>query len=196
MALQEADVEAWWSGNVPQSSYLATLLSMSHVVEGEHSHRKRLNYGTSLISQVEMVEINSQSTPSTFPLPSKGFVIAKVEVEDQSYVVVSIHLDPIRASIRDTQIDTLVEELSTFDVPRIVMGDFNIQWGAELDAYCSKLEVRPYDPLNNHVTFPKLNRRLDWILVSEELDFVEYQTHDVALSDHKLLSATLVVLDN
>ena len=196
LALQEADVEAWWSGNVRQSSYVATLLSMPHVLEGEHSRRKRLNYGTSLISQVEMVEIYSQSTPSTFPLPSKGFVIAKVEVEEQSYVVVSIHLDPIKASIRDTQIDTLVEELSTFDVPRIVMGDFNIQWGAELDAYCSKLEVRPYDPLNNHATFPKLNRRLDWILVSEELEFVEYQTHDVALSDHKLLSATVVVSDN
>lgn len=193
LALQEADVKAWWSGNTPQSTYLANLLQMSHVVVGEHSHRKRLNYGTSLISQSKLQEVDSQRTPSTFPLPPKGFVMATVMVERQPIVVVSIHLDPFKASVRDTQIDTLVAELKDVDAPLIIMGDFNVEWGQELDVYCSRLNVSPYDPLNQDSTFPKLNLRLDWILASEDFEFVEYQTHGIALSDHRLLSATLVL---
>jgi endonuclease/exonuclease/phosphatase family metal-dependent hydrolase len=196
LGLQEADIKAWWSGNTPQSAYLASLLQMSHVVVGEHSHRKRLNYGTSLISQDKLQEVNSQRTPSTFPLPPKGFVVATVMVEEQPIVVVSIHLDPFKAAVRESQIDRLVEELTVFEVPRIIMGDFNVEWGEELHLYCSRLNVSPYEPLNQDSTFPKLNRRLDWILASEDLEFIQYQTHDVTLSDHKLLSATLVVSNN
>ena len=196
LGLQEADIKAWWSGNTPQSTYLASLLQMSHVLVGEHSHRKRLNYGTSLISQDKLQEMYSQRTPSTFPLPPKGFVIATVMVEQQQIVVVSIHLDPFKASVRESQIGSLVEELKGFELPRIIMGDFNVEWGEELSSYCSRLNVSPYDPLNQDSTFPKLNRRLDWILASEDLEFVQYQTHDVTLSDHKLLSATLVIPNN
>jgi len=53
-----------------------------------------------------------------------------------------------------------------------------------------------YQPkAENMSTFPKLKKRLDWILVSPELEFVEYQIIPDTLSDHHGVLALLRIAD-
>ena len=106
-------------------------------------------------------------------------------------MVVSIHLDPRKAHVRARQVDALHTVLKSLDVPVIVMGDFNVEWGSELEGYCTKLGLRPYEPMQSLVSFPRLHRRLDWVLIGDGLTFEEYWTESTTLSDHNLVVAKI-----
>jgi endonuclease/exonuclease/phosphatase family metal-dependent hydrolase len=41
------------------------------------------------------------------------------------------------------------------------------------------------------ISFPSRGRRLDWILISPEFEFVEYRTLPDVISDHRAVVATL-----
>jgi endonuclease/exonuclease/phosphatase family metal-dependent hydrolase len=69
-----------------------------------------------------------------------------------------------------------------------VLGDFNCEWNERkrsLDRLRQELALRPAES-TGHATFPSWRPliRLDWILVSEELDFASYDTLPDRLSDH------------
>ena len=103
----------------------------------------------------------------------------------------SIHLDPFKSSVRLKQLEELYAALEPIDVPFIVMGDFNLEWGAELEGVCSRLGLQPYAPNQSLVSFPKLNQRLDWILIDESFVFQTYHTESTTLSDHNLIVSTI-----
>jgi endonuclease/exonuclease/phosphatase family metal-dependent hydrolase len=191
VAFQESDSASWWSGNQNQVQTLSTLLNMPHTLMGVHAQRSRLEYGTSLVSRQPMSETQSIVYRSSFPLPPKGFVVGVMTIDEKEIAVVSIHLDPRKSSIRTRQIDELQKTLATLDLPLIVMGDFNAEWGPELEGYCTKLGLKSYQPTQTLVSFPKLNRRLDWILIGDGLEFRDYFTESTTLSDHNLVVATL-----
>jgi endonuclease/exonuclease/phosphatase family metal-dependent hydrolase len=58
------------------------------------------------------------------------------------------------------------------------------------------LGLRAFEPHWRSPTFPanRPRRRLDWILISRELDFRGYGTLPIHLSDHLLVMADLVLL--
>ena len=191
VALQESDTDAWWSGNQDQVHSLSQRLQMDYTLIGLHSQKSRLEYGTSLISEHAIHDAQSIRYRSSFPLPPKGFVIGRVRIDEQDVLVVSIHLDPRRVDVRIRQVDALHSVLKSLDDPVIVMGDFNVEWGPELEGYCVKLGLRPYEPTQPLVSFPKLHRRLDWILIGDELTFDDYWTESTTLSDHNLVVAKI-----
>ena len=193
LALQEADHHAWWSGYSSQTQRLSELLDMPHYVQGLHSQATRLVYGTSLLSKLPFVTTRSVSLTSTFPLPSKGFSLGELVIDSHTIVVVSIHLDPLKRSRRLQQVMELESALSSVSHPIIILGDFNVHWGRELQQYCSILNVQPYLPSEVWISYPKLGTRLDWVLTSKEFEVLEYRTVSANISDHNAIVAKLMI---
>ena len=113
---------------------------------------------------------------------------------EQSLDVVSVHLDFARGSVRRRQVETMVSELSSRGRPMIVMGDFNCEWTGDgpLPTLAEGLRLTAYEPAARDMpTFSASGKRLDWILLSPELEFVEYETLSDAVSDHRGVAAVV-----
>ena len=196
VAFQEVDELAWWSGHVGQTDYLSEHLTMRKSVKGIHAKRRKLQYGTSLLTRYPLQNVESRVVRSSFPLPPKGFVLGTVNIEGTAVRVASIHLDPLRAPVRQKQMLTLKNDLADWHGPLIIMGDLNIEMGTELSSYCALLNVSTDLSGASEHTYPKLNRRLDWILVSSHFEMVEQTVYAERVSDHLLLSARLRLRDS
>jgi len=193
VALQEADGPSAWSGGFDHVEMLARLGGFDHAFRGEHNPvalgRLELSYGTALLSRLPLDEPRSHAFLETWR-DTKGFVTATVEAEalGGAIDVVSLHLDFLAARVRRRQLEQLVERFRERARPLVVMGDFNCEWSERrrsLEQLRHELRLRPPSGAA-HATFPAWRPlvRLDWILVSEELDFFSYETLPDRLSDH------------
>lgn len=193
IALQEADGPSFWSGRFDHVDFLAQKTDLPHFFRGSHNQTKRLDYGTAILSNRTITHVNDVRFIRYAPLPAKGFVHTKIQLtEGKELHLVSIHLDPLRSSVRKKQLDVLIQNLQEEKEPLIIMGDFNTGWSVTLSELCQKLSVKAYQPESQEAwlnTFPKAQKRLDWILISEELDFAEYTVHSNPISDHYAVSA-------
>ncbi len=205
VALQEAEGPSFWSGNFDHVARLAELAGLEHHFRGEHVSRgvgdKRVSYGAALLAGTELGEPTSCKFKVTRPTPTKGFVFATVAFPgtDLKVDVVSVHLDFARGSKRREQVELLAAKLAGRGRPLVVMGDFNCGWSGKEDSLRllgEKLGVRPFRPeAEGLLTFEsnRPRRRLDWILISPELDFETYATLPDQVSDHLGVAATLRV---
>lgn len=198
VALQEADAPSLWSGQFHHVAYLAQRAGIPHFVHGEHVARLKLAYGTALVSRHCVHDpLSHRFTPSR-PTPSKGVVACAIQWPGRPGFwvdVVSVHLDFSRKSVRTRQARELIDRLADRRHPRVLMGDFNCGFGPKdttLRLLTEELDLRAHEPEAEHLmSFPTLRKRLDWILVSPEFDFVEYRTLPHVLSDHRAVVATL-----
>ena len=198
VALQEADAPSSWSGRFNHVAYLAERANLPFSVSGEHVSGLGLHYGTALLSGLPLTDPMSITFGPSPPTLSKGFVVAAVDlagVPGGQVDVVSVHLEFSRESARKTQVKEMIDKVSARERPLILMGDFNCEWTAEeptLRTLCEGLQVRAYRPdAADMTTFPMLNKRLDWILISPELEFVSYEALPDVLSDHRALLAEI-----
>jgi endonuclease/exonuclease/phosphatase family metal-dependent hydrolase len=194
VALQEADGPSAWSGDFDHVATLAGLAALPHAFRGEHNPfsfgRFDLSSGTALLSRHPLAGARSRAFLESWR-DTKGFVAATVEPPSlcgTGVDVVSIHLDFLAERIRRRQVEQLVEIFRQRERPLVVMGDFNCEWSERrrsLDRLRRALKLRP-PAAPAHATFPSWRPlvRLDWILVSEELDFTSYETLPDRLSDH------------
>ena len=190
-ALQEADGPSVWSGRFDHVAHLATAAQFARSVRGEHVSGMKLSYGTALLSMLPLEKPLSVTFAPSPPTPSKGFVVATVAWPGNPEVevdVVSVHLDFARKKVRRRQVAGMVEALAGRGRPLIVMGDLNCQWADEdspLRTLAEKLKLTAYKPeAKDMQTFPKLKRRLDWILISSELEFARHEIVPDRVSDH------------
>ena len=120
----------------------------------------------------------------------KGFVVCTVTCPNQltEIDVVSLHLDPFRRSVRMKQIKELVQLLEDDKNPIVIMGDFNCDWKykeSTLHKLVELLDLRIYKPFDETlITFPMHKKRFDWILISQELEFVSHNILADHVSDH------------
>lgn len=194
VALQEADGPSLWSGRFDHVAYLAHAGGYEHAYRGEHVNGFKLSYGTAMLSRYPLDDNASITFPANPPLFPKGFVVGEVAVPGFGPVtVVSVHLDFARKSVRHEQVERLVEELASRPRPLVVMGDFNCDWDDEttLPMLAERLDLRPFEPDDTTTTFPKLGKRLDWIFVSDEIEFADYHVGASGLSDHQPVIAKL-----
>jgi len=88
---------------------------------------------------------------------------------------------------------TLTKGFSRRKHPLIIMGDFNCQFDGKdpsLSTLIEKLNLKCYKPKSETLnTFPKLDKRLDWVLISKDLQFRRYTNLDDVLSDHSAVLA-------
>jgi endonuclease/exonuclease/phosphatase family metal-dependent hydrolase len=191
IALQEADGPSIWSGDFDHVQYLAESAAYPYSVRGEHVNGMRLSYGTALLSASPLEDafsITFAPSPPTFP---KGFVACTKDWPGASGLkidVVSVHLDFSRKSVRIKQVEEIIEKFSPRERPMIMMGDFNCHWkdkNSSLRMLAEQLNLKTHKPEAGSLhTFTRLKKRIDWILVSPDIDFSNYKVLPDTLSDH------------
>ncbi len=197
VALQEADGPSIWSGRFDHVAYLAERAEMPHFFRGEHVRGMKLNYGTALLSRHPLCDIVTHTFAPAGPRPTKGIVVAGLRCpagSERMLDVASIHFDFSSRSVRRKQAEEVIQLLAPRRRPLVLMGDFNCGFGGTegtLEELASALGLKAYKPTADMATFPLRNVRLDWILVSAELEFRNYATLPDVLSDHRAVVATL-----
>lgn len=190
VAFQEADIKSRRSGNFNHVHYIAERAGYGQVIHSAHVKGLGLYHGTALISRLPMSDPLSVTFDPAFPLPDKGFTVCAVEFGARATKVdvVSVHLDLIRNSVRRRQARQMVDFLSGRANPLVVMGDFNCQLQNSKEVFAilrDELDLSAYELCSEDLdTYTFLGRRLDWILISSELEFHSYTVSEDRISDH------------
>lgn len=191
VALQEADGPSAWSGGFDHVSRLAQEANLGYSFRGDHNPFDFLGYdvssGTALLSRLPLSDSRSQPFDANWR-DTKGFVVSAIDLPGTGRTIdlVSIHLDFLNPSERRQQIEELAAALQGRNRPLVILGDMNCGGAAELGLFESLLGVRPFRPDLDEPTFPAgaPARRIDWVLVSNDLQFTGYRTLQARLSDH------------
>ena len=200
VAFQEADIKSRRSGNFNHIHYIAEQAAFRQTVQGEHLKGFGFHHGTALISMLEISNPLSVVFDHELLSSDKGFTVCTVEFgKSRTKIdVVSVHLDLVRNSTRQRQVRKMVKFLSKRGNPLVVMGDFNCQLQDSkevLDILNNGLSLSAYELYSNELqTFPLLNRRIDWILISSELEFYSYTVCNDRVSDHLAVIAELMIV--
>jgi len=204
IALQEADAESAWSGKFDHVELLAENSAYGCFHHGIHASNRMYDFGTALLSrrpfQGEFVHSFKPSRPTT----TKGFSVAALGWNPGGSLprpllvkFVSVHLDFSRRSVRRSQIDELVAVLSRIEGPMVLMGDFNTDWQTEdssLKYLAEQMGLSVYEPHTEGLsTYGDKGARLDWILISLELEFSNYAVFPEVVSDHYAVAAEIVL---
>lgn len=202
VALQEAELGSRWAGDFDHVEYLARRAGYDHIAATPHMQQEgRFSYGTAVLSRIPM-QAQGGGDFRTQSRWRKGFTRAQIDRGEGSPLsVVALHLDFARASRRRAQLAELAEQIADAPGPLVVMGDFNASWTdrdpSGLADFARRLRLRPWGP-DLHArrdgvrTYRSMARRLDWILVSDELRFANYATlAREQVSDHLPVLADL-----
>lgn len=200
VALQEADAPSRWSGKFDHVAYVADQSGFPCLVHGLHSTSWISTYGTALLSRSRSTQSASVQFPPSWPSKQKGYVSAvlhwPVGKQRVSVTLVSVHFDFLRKSVRDRQVNEMVSHLSGIDGPLILMGDLNSQWGQETShvrILADGLRLRAFYPERSGLGTYKgpTGKRLDWVLISHELDFKDYKVLPDVVADHLAVYAEI-----
>lgn len=204
VALEELDRRSFYSGGIDHYAWLGEESGLAHGTFGAHRHVQSgpfaMQHGTALLSAFPIEAPDSVAFGTSF-LDDKGLVVGTVRppaLEGGELDVVAIHLDPFFEGSRRAQVRRTVATLRARGVrPLVVMGDMNASWkegrGA-LGELARGLDLRAYLAPDAEDTYPAGRhpwRRIDWILISPELEFVRYRTLDAVVSDHRAVVAEL-----
>ena len=191
LALQEADGPSIWSGNFNHVERLATGAGIPYYARAENVKGLKLSYGTALLSTFELEDPVAHTFAPSPPSFSKGYLVATIDWPrhpPSKIDLVSIHLDFLRKSVRRKQVEEVISELSGRNNPLVVMGDFNCEWTDEASPVrhlADSLGLHAFRPRATDLnTFGNRGRRLDWILISADLQFSTFRVLPEVLSDH------------
>ena len=199
VALQEVDAASVWSGSFDHLDYLQQAAGFAHRYHGRHvdagAAGARLRYGTALLADRPMTEPLSHAFRVDV-LDTKGLVAAGVTLDGRSLQVVSIHLDFRSAARRRAQVRQAIDLLDGVGLPLVLMGDLNETWreGGAVQRLADGLGLRVHrGPAPGWDTWPsgRPTRRIDWILISPELEFVDYRVWPDRVSDHLGVAARI-----
>ena len=202
VALQEADGPSLWSGSFDHVEQLAGEAGFPAYVRTSHASSWIFSYGTALLSKARFANVLHHTFKPSPPTMNKGFTLAQIvwqadarSAETLAVDLVSVHLDFSRKTVREQQIAEMSRLLAGRENPVIIMGDFNSDWFADekvVRALAERLGLVVYRPqAENLGTYNSSGRRLDWILISDELEFVDYRVLPDQLSDHLAILAII-----
>jgi len=200
VALQEADGPSRWSGGFDHVEALARNSGYVATVRAGHAVSWLFDYGTALLSKTPFAETLAHTFQPSPPTMNKGLTLGQLvwqpdprSGESITIDVVSIHLDFSRKKIREQQIGEVKQLLEARGNPTIIMGDFNSDWFAEekvIRSMAERSQLLAYRPEAVDLgTYGGSGRRLDWILISKALYFIDYRVLPDSLSDHRAVVA-------
>lgn len=207
IALQEADAPSRWSGNFNHVDFVAQKSHYPCRIHASHAHKRLYDFGTALLSRVSFTDsLKHTFTPSP-PTTNKGFVMGKVlwnpdgQLQEPVTVsIISVHLDFSRKKVRESQTEEMRAMLPDIATPLIIMGDFNTDWTTDesaLKAIVANGNLKVYQPEATELgTYKNGKHRLDWILISNDLEFVSYEVPQLVLSDHQPVLASVRLIEN
>lgn len=203
IALQEADGPSFWSGNFNHVAYLAERSPYSWAVNGQQVAGIGLSYGTALLSSLELQQPQAITFDPSLALIRKGFVVSTIDWPGQPDVqvdIVSVHLDFSSEYTRRQQARELIAVMRDRGRPMIVMGDLNTDWHHEdstVRLITTELDLSAHSPdAQGMATFPLSGKRLDWILLSKNLEFNSYHVVADVLSDHRGVVAKVALKES
>lgn len=195
VALQEADGPSRWSGNFDHVRLLAKQANYPSYSRASHAKSWLYDYGTALLIRGNFTEVLGHVFPPSPPTLPKGLLLGQIawQPADENMPpvlvdVISVHLDFSRKSVRQQQIAEIMSLLANRNNPMIILGDFNSEWFTDASVVrqiAQHCGLHTYQPLADGLgTYRKSNRRLDWILISDELEFTRYTVKPDIVSDH------------
>ena len=207
IALQEADSPSRWSGKFNHVEFVSQNSPYPCRLHARHARKYMYDFGTALLSRVPFSNSLLHTFKPSTPTTNKGFVMGEVRwnpdgrlSEPLHVSVISVHLDFSRKSIRESQIEEMRALLPDISTPVIILGDFNTDWTTGESALKTIVEngvFKAYQPESTALgTYKKGKHRLDWILISKELEFVSYEVPQIVLSDHQPVMASLRLVEN
>jgi endonuclease/exonuclease/phosphatase family metal-dependent hydrolase len=202
IALQEADGVSRWSGKFNHVEFLAKNSIYPCFSHGIHASNRIYEFGTALLSKYALQGGFVHSFKPSKPTTTKGFTLdtlnwnpGNVLSEPLKVKFISVHLDFSRRSVRRAQIDEMTKALSNLEGPLVLMGDFNTDWQTEessLKFLADNLGLKVFEPHADGLsTYGDKGARLDWILISPELNFKMYAVYPDVVSDHYAVAAKL-----
>ena len=200
-AFQEADDPSRWSGGFDHVAYLAEQTGWPNYVHGTHADGWLYSYGTAILSPHELSSTYIHDFQPSFPTTTKGFVAATVNWQQDDTVVpltvISAHLDFLSRAVRQEQVDEMLEYIQSIQGPYIVAGDFNGELkddDSAVQELMEELELRAFKPDSDALGTYKsaAGKRLDWILVSKELEFQNFEIRSEIVSDHFAIVAHII----
>lgn len=206
IALQEADASSRWSGKFNHVKFVSDNSPYPCRIHAGHASKYMYNFGTALLSRVPYTNSLMHSFEPSPPTTTKGFVMGQVLwnpggtlPEPIAVSVVSVHLDFSRKKVREAQIEEMRAVFKDLKKPVVVLGDFNADWTSEesaIKAIVVNKTFKVYQPEATGLgTYKSGKHRLDWILISNDLEFVGYEVPQLVLSDHQPVVATLKLVD-
>ncbi len=199
-AFQEIDSNSFWNGRFNHTEFLAAGANYPHHFSGSHIDGDNLQYGTALVSQFALTEQTSIKFRKPFARLGKGFVISTARWPGSDSIdvdIVSVHFDFLTGNQRLKEAVKLIESIKGRSNPRVIMGDLNSEYAAEnqlIPLLEDSLGLSTWQPHVDVVTFPKLQKRLDWVLVSQDIEIVSHEVLPDTLSDHQAVVAELRLL--
>jgi len=206
IALQEADAPSRWSGEFNHVEFVSGKSPYPCQLHARHAQKYMYDFGTALLSRVPYTDsILHTFTPSP-PTTNKGFVMGQVRwnpggvlPEPVTVSVISVHLDFSRKKVRKAQTEEMRTMLPDIEPPVIILGDFNTDWNSKdssLRSIVANGNLKIYQPGSTQLgTYKKGKHRLDWILISKELEFVSYDVPQIVLSDHQPVQASVKLVE-
>ncbi|NOR79442.1 MAG: hypothetical protein GQ529_01210 [Methyloprofundus sp.] len=202
VALQEADGPSRWSGSFDHVEFIAKQASYPWYYRAVNAHSWMFNYGTAILSRWPVSETLAYNFKPSPPTVNKGFLLTRMTWKPDPAIdkeinidIVSVHLDFSSQKVRENQIAEMREQLSSRNNPLIILGDFNSNWFSKksvIKRLAENGKLQAYKPLaDNLATYPGSGRRLDWILISSELEFISYKVLPDRLSDHFMVVAEI-----
>lgn len=197
VALQEADKASCWSGNFNHIDLIANSAGFSQWAHSSHAKLFFANYGTAILSKYPINKALGYRFAPSPPTMRKGFTLVEIKwligLQEIDLDVVSLHLDFSRQYVREKQIKELNDVLKHRNNPLIIMGDFNsAALAKKLVSKSSRndYQLHTYQPNNSRLTTYK-SKRLDWIILSKELQFNYFYHNQDHLSDHQAVVANI-----
>ncbi len=206
VALQEADSPSRWSGGFNHVDFVSEKTQYPCLIHASHAQKYMYDFGTALLSRVPYTNILKYTFEPSPPTTNKGFVMGEVRWNPGGQLpqaipvsVISVHLDFSRKKVRESQIEEMRTVLQDIARPIIILGDFNTDWTKDksvLKTIANNGNLKVHKPLSTELgTYKNGKHRLDWILVSNELEFVSYEVPQVVLSDHLPVFASVKLVD-
>ena len=205
VALQEADGPSRWSGSFDHVEFIAKQASYPWYYRAINAHSWLFNYGTAILSRWPVSETLSYNFKPSPPTVNKGFLLTRMKWkpdpatdEEINIDIVSVHLDFSRQKVREKQIAEMQEVLSKRNNPLIILGDFNSNWFADksvVKRLAEKGKLKVYKSQANNLPTYNSGSRLDWILISKELEFISYKVLPDKLSDHLMVVAEIQLMN-
>jgi len=206
IALQEADSPSRWSGRFNHVEFVSEKSPYPCRLHAHHATKYMYDFGTALLSRVPYTNSILHTFAPSPPTTNKGFVMGEVRWNPGGELpkpitvsVISVHLDFSRKKVREAQIEEIRAMLPDIEPPVIILGDFNTDWNSEdssLKTIVANGNLKIYQPESTQLgTYKNGKHRLDWILISKELEFVSYEVPQVVLSDHQPVQASVRLLE-
>lgn len=201
VALQEADGPSRWSGGFDHVALLSEQAGYPWYTRGTHAKSWLFDYGTAMMSKIPFASSSNHSFKPTPPSLTKGLSMGQIALtqdgshDKTSIHIVSVHLDFSREAVRSRQIKEIIALLPDRSHPLIIVGDFNSDWlnnGSVVADLARRCHMQAYQPkADNLGTYRSNGRRLDWILISDDLEFLNHSVLPDVVSDHHAVVADI-----